>query len=258
MVVLDDANLGRAVYGAVQGSYASAGQLCISFERIYLQSGIYDRFVEAFVERTRSLKLGTALDYSVDVGSLIAQHQLDKTVEHVEDAKAKGARVLAGGRARQDIGPYFFEPTILEGVTPDMQCYAEETFGPVVSLYRVDSVEEAIERANDSQFGLNAAVFTRYDRHARDIASQIRCGTVSVNETYQVTWGSMGAPMGGMKDSGLGRRHGAEGMLKYTESQNIACSRLSPLMPPPNVPIEAGAHLMSNLLKVMKYMPGLR
>jgi succinate-semialdehyde dehydrogenase / glutarate-semialdehyde dehydrogenase len=258
MIVLDDANLERAVYGAVQGSYASAGQLCISFERIYVQSGVYDRFVQAFVERTRALKLGPALDYSVDVGSLIAQHQLDKTVEHFEDAKSKGARVLAGRGPRPDIGPYFFEPTILEGVTPDMQCYAEETFGPIVSLYRVETVEEAIERANDSAFGLNAAVFTHYDRHAREIARQVRCGTVAVNETYQVTWGSMGAPMGGMKDSGLGRRHGAEGMLKYTESQNIACSRLSPLMPPPGVPIEVGAQVMSRLLKVMKNVPGLK
>lgn len=258
MIVLDDANLDRAVYGAVQGSYASAGQLCISFERIYVQSGIYDRFVEEFVARTRALRLGPALDYSVDVGSLIAQHQLDKTVEHLEDAKAKGARVLTGNGHRPDIGPYFFEPTILEGVTPDMACYRDETFGPVVSLYRVATAEEAVERANDSAFGLNAAVFTKYDHHAREIACQLRCGTVSVNETYQVTWGSMGAPMGGMKDSGLGRRHGVEGMLKYTESQNIACSRLSPLMPPPGVPIEVGTELMKRLLKVMKYVPGLR
>ena len=258
MIVLDDADLERAVYGAVQGSYASAGQLCISFERIYVQSGIYDRFVQAFVERTKGLKLGSALDYSVDVGSLIAQHQLDKTIDHAEDAKAKGAKVLVGGGARPDIGPYFFEPTILEGVTPEMECYREETFGPVVSLYRVDSVEEAIAAANDSEFGLNAAVFTRDDRRGMEIARQIRCGTVSVNETYQVTWGSMGAPMGGMKDSGLGRRHGAEGLLKYTESQNIAFSRISPLMPPPNVPIEAGAQLMSRLLRLMKYIPGLR
>jgi succinate-semialdehyde dehydrogenase / glutarate-semialdehyde dehydrogenase len=258
MIVLDDANLERAVHGAIQGSFASAGQLCISYERLYVQSGIYDRFVEEFVARTKALRLGSALDYSVDVGSLIARHQLEKTVEHAEDAKAKGVRVLTGGNARPDIGPYFFEPTILEGVTPEMQCYRDETFGPVVSLYKVNSKEEAVERANDSDFGLNAAVFTRYDRHAREIASQIRCGTVSVNETYQVPWGSMGAPMGGMKDSGLGRRHGVEGLLKYTESQNIACSRISPLMPPLGVPAEFGAQFMNGLLRAMKYIPGLK
>ena len=114
-----------------------------------------------------------------------------------------------------------------------MQCYREETFGPIVSVYKVDSVEEAIERANDSEFGLNAAVISRDERKAIEIASRVRCGTVSVNETYQIPWGSMGAPMGGMKDSGLGRRHGMEGMLKYTESQNIAAARISPLLPLP-------------------------
>lgn len=258
MIVLDDANLGRALHGAVQGSYASAGQLCISFERIYVQSGIYDRFVDAFVARTKALKLGSALDYSVDVGSLIGQHQLEKTIEHAEDAKAKGARALTGAGARPDVGPYFFEPVILEGVRPGMQCYRDETFGPVVSLYRVDSAEEAVAQANDSEFGLNAAVFTQDDRRGIDIASRIRCGTVSVNETYQVTWGSMGAPMGGMKDSGLGRRHGAEGMRKYTESQNVALSHLSPLMPPANVPMEVAEVFMTRLLGVMKYIPGLR
>ncbi len=258
MIVLDDANLERAVYGGVHGSFAGAGQVCVSFERMYIQNGIYERFVQELVERTKALRMGAALDYSVEIGSLIAQHQLDKTVEHVEDARAKGARVLVGGRARPDIGPYFFEPTLLEGVTPEMKCYREETFGPVVSLYRVNSAEEAIEAANDSQFGLNASVFARDDHHACEIASQVRCGTVGVNETYQVTWGSMGAPMGGMKDSGLGRRHGAEGLLKYTESQNIASSRMSPIMPPMNLPMETTQQVMSILLRVMKHVPGLR
>lgn len=258
MIVADDADLERAVHGAIQGSYSSAGQLCISFERMYVQSGVYDRFVQAFVERTKALKLGGALDYSVDMGSLIGKQQLEKTVEHAEDARAKGARFLAGGRARPDIGLYFFEPTILEGVTPDMQCYREETFGPIVSLYRVDSIEEAVERANDSEYGLNAAVFTHDNRKGVEIARRIECGTVSINETYQVTWGSMGAPMGGMKDSGLGRRHGAEGMLKYTESQNIALSRISPLMPPFGASIEAGAEAMPRILRLMKHIPGLR
>ena len=137
--------------------------------------------------RTKALKVGPALDYSIDVGSLIGASQLEKTVEHVEDARSKGAQVLAGGSARPDIGPYFFEPTILTGVTEAMQCYREETFGPIVSVYKVDTVEEAIDRANDSEFGLNAAVISRNERKAIEIASRVRCGTVSVNETYQIT-----------------------------------------------------------------------
>ncbi|MGE5603060.1 MAG: succinic semialdehyde dehydrogenase [Nitrososphaerales archaeon] len=258
MIVLDDADLERAVYVATHGSYAGAGQLCVSFERIYVQSGIYDRFVEAFIARTKAQRLGPALDYSVDIGSLIGQSQVDKTIEHVEDARSKGAQVLAGGRSRPDIGPYFFEPTILTAVTEGMQCYREETFGPVVSVYKVDTVEEAIHRANDSEFGLNAAVISRDERKAIEIASRVRCGTVSVNEVYQVPWSAMGAPMGGMKDSGLGRRHGIEGILKYTESQNIALSRMSPLFPLPRLSVEASAAAFLAMFRAMKHIPGLR
>lgn len=258
MIVLDDADLERAVYVATHGSNAGAGQLCISFERIYVQSGIYERFLEAFVARTKAQRLGPALDYSVDIGSLIGRSQLEKTIEHVEDARARGAQVLAGGRARPDIGPYFFEPTILTGVTESMSCYREETFGPVVSVYKVDSVEEAVARANDSEFGLNAAVVSRDERKAVEIASRVRCGTVSVNEVYQVPWSAMGAPMGGMKDSGLGRRHGIEGMLKYTESQNIALSRLSPLFPLPGLSVETSVTAFIALFRAIKHIPGLR
>lgn len=258
MIVLDDADLERATYVATHGSYAGAGQLCVSFERIYVQSGIYDRFLESFVARTKAQRLGPALDYSVDIGSLIGQHQLEKTLEHVDDARAKGAQVLTGGRSRTDIGPYFFEPTILTGVTEGMQCHREETFGPVVSVYKVDSVEEAIARANDSEFGLNGAVVSRDERKAVEVASRVRCGTMSVNEVYQVPWSAMGAPMGGMKDSGLGRRHGIEGMLKYTESQNIALSRLSPLFPLPGLSIETSAAAFIAMFRAVKRIPGLR
>ena len=258
MLVLDDADLERAVYVATHGSFAGAGQLCISYERIYAQGGIYDRFLEAFVARTKGLRLGPALDFSVDIGSLIGPVQLEKTLQHVDDARAKGAQVLAGGRSRPDIGPYFFEPTILSGVTDGMQCYREETFGPVVSVYKVDSVEEAIERANDSVYGLNAAVISRDQRKAVDVASRIQCGTVSVNETYQLPWSAMGAPMGGVKDSGLGRRHGIEGMLKYTESQNVTLSRMSPLFPIPGLSVEASAAAFVAMLRVVKNIPGLR
>jgi succinate-semialdehyde dehydrogenase / glutarate-semialdehyde dehydrogenase len=258
LVILDDADLERATYVATHGSYAGAGQLCISFERIYVQSGIYDRFVEAFIARTKGLRLGPALDFSVDVGSLIGANQLEKTLEHLDDARSKGAQVLAGGRSRPDIGPYFFEPTILTGVTEGMQVYREETFGPVVSVYKVDSVEEAIERANDTEYGLNAGVICRDEGKAVKVASQIRAGTVGINETYMVAWSSMGAPMGGMKDSGMGRRHGVEGILKYTESQNISLSRISPLFPFPGMSVEASAKGFVWMLRAVKHIPGLR
>jgi succinate-semialdehyde dehydrogenase / glutarate-semialdehyde dehydrogenase len=258
LLVLDDADVERAAWTATHGSYGGAGQLCISFERIYVHSAIYDRFVDAFVARTKALKLGPALDYSVDIGSLIGASQRDKTLEHVDDARAKGAQVLAGGRTRPDIGPYFFEPTILTGVTREMECYDEETFGPVVSIYRVDSVEEAIERANNSSYGLNAGVISRDERKAVHVASQLQCGTVSVNETYQIPWTSMGAGMGGLKDSGLGRRHGMEGMLKYTESQNVSAARISPLLPLPYISRDANQAVFVIGLRLLKRLPGLR
>lgn len=257
MIVLDDADLDRAVYGAIQGCFPSAGQLCVSIERLYVQNGIYDAFVEAFVRRTKALRLSPALDYSADVGSLMSQDQLDKVTAHIQDAVAKGATVLAGGQARPDIGPFFFEPTILVAATPEMQLYRAESFGPVVAIYRFDAVEDAIRQANDSEFGLNASVWTRDLRRGRAIARRIRCGTVNINEAYVATWASY-APMGGMKASGIGRRHGEEGFTKYTEAQTIGVAPFAPLFPPFGVDIEITARIFPLLLRALKYVPGLR
>ena len=159
------------------------------------------------------------------MGSLINQRQLDTVQAHVDDAVAKGARVLAGGRARPDLGPFCFEPTILEGVTPDMTCFGHETFGPVISLYRFHDEAEAVARANEGEFGLNASIYSQDGRRARELARQIRCGTVNINEPYGAAFGSMAAPMGGMRESGLGRRQGAEGILRYTETQSVGTQR---------------------------------
>jgi acyl-CoA reductase-like NAD-dependent aldehyde dehydrogenase len=153
-------------------------------------------------------------------------------VAHVEDARSKGATVLAGGRARPDLGPFFYEPTVLTDVTPEMLCYANETFGPVVSVYRVVDDQAAIDRANDTEFGLNASVYSRDPRHAHEVATQLRAGTVNINDGHIVGFGSADAPMGGMKDSGLGRRNGAEGILKYTEAQNVSLQRIPVTTPP--------------------------
>jgi len=141
--------------------------------------------------------------------------------------------VLTGGRAREDLGPYCYEPTVLTGVTPGMDAYAEETFGPVVAVYDVESVDEAVERANDSDYGLNASIWSENDERGERVAERIGCGTVNVNDGYVAAWGSIDAPMGGMEDSGLGRRHGQEGLLKYTESQTVATQRVAPIAPGP-------------------------
>ncbi|MGW6417458.1 aldehyde dehydrogenase family protein [Streptomyces sp. NPDC055055] len=213
---------------------------------------VRDRFVAAFVARTEKLRIGAAYDYSMDVGSLTTPSQLRTVTEHVDDAVAKGATVLAGGKARPDLGPLFHEPTILTDVTPDMTVHDHETFGPVVSVYSYRDTDEAVARANATPYGLNAVVWTRDGARGRAVAARIHAGTVNVNEAFAAAWGSVDAPMGGMGDSGLGRRHGADGILKYTEAQTVAHQRVQGFHPPPAITPERWATLLTRALKVMK------
>lgn len=232
ILILEDANIERASEGAVRATYSNAGQLCVSTERMFVADKIYDRFVARFVARTEAMTLGAGQDWSIDMGSLISQDQLDTALAHIEDAVAKGATVLTGGKHRPDIAPYFLEPTILEGVTPEMDIYANETFGPVISIYRFHAETEAIALANEGCYGLNASVWTRDHKRGRAIAREIKAGTVNVNEGYAATFGSLEAPMGGMRESGVGRRQGAEGIHRYTEVQSVGTQRLHPLTQP--------------------------
>ena len=252
MLVLRDADVERAAEGAVRACFSSAGQLCVSMERLFIADQVYDRFVERFVARTKAQKLGPGLEWGTDIGSLISQQQLDAVVAHVDDAVAKGARVLAGGRARPDLGPYFYEPTILEGVDPDMRCFGEETFGPVVSLYRFHDEADAIARANDGEYGLNASIYTRDVKRGRAIARQISCGTVNINEAFAATFGSLDAPMGGMRESGLGRRQGSEGIHRYTDPQAVAVQRLFRFSPVFGMSDETFAKLMTAQMRLIR------
>jgi succinate-semialdehyde dehydrogenase / glutarate-semialdehyde dehydrogenase len=260
MLVLDDADVERAAAGAVRGCFGGAGQVCVSLERVYVAARVYERFRDAFIERTRRLEIGPHLDYRIDVGSLANARQLAHVQAHVQDAQSKGATVLAGGRARPDLGPYFYEPTILEGVTQAMTVWAEETFGPVVSLNSVASVQEAVERANDSPFGLAASVWSRDERRGLEVASHVQAGSISVNEGYTAAWAAMDAPMGGFKQSGLGRRHGAEGLLKYTQAQTVAAQRLLPLglISPPLLGAAGYSRVLAALIGLLGRVPGLR
>ncbi|MEU9308935.1 succinic semialdehyde dehydrogenase [Streptomyces sp. NPDC048256] len=252
MLVLEDADIEKAAAGAVRACFSSAGQLCISIERLYVHESIADTFVERFAARTKAMRLGTSLAYGADMGSLVGERQLETVTRHVEEAVAKGAKVVAGGVARPDIGPYFFEPTILDGVTEPMSVCTEETFGPVVSIYRFKTDDEAVEQANSTPYGLNSSVWTKDGRRGRDVASRLRTGTVNVNEGYAPAYGSVQSPMGGMKDSGLGRRHGSEGILKYTEAQTVAQQRLLPMAPALGMNDEKYAEFMSRSLRLMK------
>ncbi|MFD8976963.1 succinic semialdehyde dehydrogenase [Streptomyces sp. NPDC059593] len=252
MIVLDDADIEKAAEGAVNACFPSAGQLCVSIERLYVAESIRDKFVAAFVARTKKLKIGAAYDYSMDVGSLTTPSQLKTVKEHVGDAVSKGATVLAGGKARPDLGPLFHEPTILTDVTSDMTLYDHETFGPVVSIYSYRDVDEAVTLANSTAYGLNASVWSGNGARGRAVAARVHAGTVNVNEAFAAAWGSIDAPMGGMGDSGLGRRHGADGILKYTEAQTVAHQRVQGFYPPTSISPETWAKLLTGALKVMK------
>ncbi|GAB3204631.1 succinic semialdehyde dehydrogenase [Nocardia tengchongensis] len=252
MLVLDDADIERAADGAISACFPSAGQLCVSIERLYVAEPIREKFVAAFVERARKLRLGAEYDFGIDVGSLTTPSQLETVTAHVADAVSKGATVLAGGRALPDLGPLFYEPTILAGVTPEMTLYAEETFGPVVSIHPFDDLDDAVARANATPYGLNASVWTRDGAKGRAVAARLHAGTVNVNDAFAAAWGSIDAPMGGMGDSGLGRRHGADGLLKYTESQTVAQQRVMGFTPPAGISYRLWATILTAWLKAMK------
>nr|WP_042195355.1 succinic semialdehyde dehydrogenase [Kibdelosporangium sp. MJ126-NF4]CEL21958.1 Aldehyde dehydrogenase [Kibdelosporangium sp. MJ126-NF4]CTQ92738.1 Aldehyde dehydrogenase (EC 1.2.1.3) [Kibdelosporangium sp. MJ126-NF4] len=252
LLVLDDANVPKAVAGAVQTCFSNSGQLCMSPERLFVHTDVYDRFTRRFVDEVTAMNLAAAFDYSADMGSLTSQRQLETVTRHVEDARAKGATVLAGGRPRPELGPFFYEPTVLTDVTPEMLCHDNETFGPVVSIYRVGDDKEAIDRANATSYGLNASVYSKSVAHAELVAAQLKAGTVNINDGHVVGFGSADAPMGGMKDSGVGRRNGVEGLLKYTEAQNVSVQRVPLSTPPSWLPFGWYAKGMQTLFRVVR------
>ncbi len=252
MIVLEDADLDKAARGAVRACFSNAGQLCISIERLLVHEKVYDAFLEKFAAETKAMRLGSSLDFEPQMGSLTSRRQLDAVTAHVEQAVAAGATVVAGGKARPDLGPLFYEPTVLTEVTTDMDLCANETFGPVVSVYRFATEEEAITRANDTHYGLNASVWTRDLARGRRVGARLQAGTVNVNEGYGAAMASHDAPMGGMKQSGVGRRHGAEGLLKYTEVQTLSTMQYMELDAPPKVPYAKYADLLTNSLKTLK------
>jgi succinate-semialdehyde dehydrogenase/glutarate-semialdehyde dehydrogenase len=258
MLVLRDANLDRALEGGERAMFSNAGQLCISVERLLVHEDVADEFVGRLAERVRRMKLGAGLNYDYDMGSLISEKQLETVREHIDDAVSKGATVLAGGKPRPDLGPYFHEPTLLGDVRDGMTLFADETFGPVVAVSTFSSEDEAVLRANESDFGLNFSVWTRDIRRGRELARRLEAGTVNVNEGYIAAWGSVDAPMGGRKDSGVGSRHGASGIQKYTEPQTVAVQRLLPIAPHGLVGPKLFTKAITLGLRLLRAIPGWR
>lgn len=256
MIITKGAKIADAVQGAARACYSNSGQLCISIERIYVEKAIADEFADRFAAYVSAMKLSATYDFNADMGSLASAAQVETAEAHVADAVAKGAKILAGGKRRADLGPFFYEPTVLTDVTDEMTCYGQETFGPVVSIYPVDSVDEAIKLANDTEYGLNASIFAGSSAEANAIADQLRAGTVNINEGYAAAWASTAAPMGGMGISGMGRRHGEEGLLKYTEPQTIAEQRFLGIDRMPVVPQNIYRAITPSVVRGLKYLPG--
>ena len=236
LVVLADAAIEQAARGAVQACFSNAGQLCLSAERLYVDSSVFDAFLGAFVRETERLTLGTAYDYEADLGSLIDADQLERVRSHVDDARERGATVVTGGRHRPDVAPYCFEPTVLTGVEPDATVACTETFGPVVSVVSVPDADAAVAAANDSPYGLNASVWAGDTARGEAVARRIECGTVCVNDGILSGWGARDAPMGGVGDSGIGRRHGPEGVRRFLEPRTVSVSRVGAFTFPDRIP----------------------
>jgi succinate-semialdehyde dehydrogenase/glutarate-semialdehyde dehydrogenase len=225
MIVLDDADVDVASSGAVWGAFMNAGQTCLSVERCYVHRKLYQKFVEACVEKTKQLRVGNGLNPETDVGPLIHERQLNVVESHIEDACERGARVLAGGSRLLELGQNFFAPTVLADVTHEMRIMREETFGPVLPLMPFDADDEAVHLANESEYGLAASVWTSDRARGETLARRINAGTVMVNDAISC-FGISEAPHGGMKASGIGRTHGRFGLEEMTRIKYVDSDRL--------------------------------
>lgn len=218
MIVLADADVEAAARAAVWGAFAGAGQVCIRVERALVEASIADAFVRRVVAETEKLRLGR--DGEVDVGPVLLQAQVERCQAFVADAVARGARVVAGGEIRRDLGGLFLAPTVLDGVSPDATVAREETFGPVLPILRVADAEEAIRLANDSALGLSGSVWSRDRGRALALARRLETGSLCINDVL-VNYFFVGAPLGGAKQSGLGFRHGPEALRQFCYPQTI-------------------------------------
>ena len=223
-IVLPSADAAKAAEIVVAGWLGNAGQLCVSISRVYVPHAIKAEFEKELIAVVQKLKVGKSNDFDFDLGSLTSAAQLARVERYVNDAKQKGALVLVGGHALPDAGPYFYAPTVITNIGDDVLLKREEVFGPVLSVYGYEDIDEAIDAANDSEFGLNSSVIGNR-KEAVKIAARINSGSVNINEGYRASFASFGAPMGGTKQSGFGRRNGIGGLLKYTEAKSIGIAR---------------------------------
>ena len=216
-IVFDDADIDAAVEGAIANKFRNAGQVCVSVNRFYIHEAVYDAFVNKLAERVNALKVGNGMEDGVVVGPLIEPAAVDKVREHVEDAIAKGATALAGGKAHA-LGGNFWQPTVLTNCSDSMKLASEETFGPVAACFRFTTEDEVIHRANDTPFGLAAYFYTQNLQRVFRVSQALEAGMIGVNECAVST--ELG-PFGGVKESGLGREGSVLGLEEYLEVKTL-------------------------------------
>ncbi len=227
MIVLADADLERAANAAVYNGFANGGQICISVERVYVEERVYDEFVNKVVDKTRALRQGSPGGYgTVDVGAVTFPPQADIIARHVQDARDKGAQVRTGGKLADGPGR-FYEPTVLTGVDHTMEIMTEETFGPTLPIMKVRDAEEALRLANDTRYGLNSSVWTKDIAKGEALADRVNAGSTCVNDA-NVNYAANELPFGGWGESGIGVRHGAQGIRKYCKTHSVLVTRLAP------------------------------
>jgi len=219
-IVFEDADIDAASSAAVWGAFSNSGQICASVERVYVHDKIFDQFTDQVVKKTEMLRQGLGSSLDIDVAAMTAEMQLKKVKEQVEDAKNRGATVLCGGDVNRDLKGYFYSPTVITGVDHSFAVVNEETFGPVMPIMKFSQEKEVIQLANDSHYALNAYIWAGNRARARRVASQLVAGTVNINESV-FTFALPQTPWGGPKESGMGRTHGAFGLLDLVEVRHI-------------------------------------
>jgi len=225
MLVLGDADLDVASSAAVWGSFTNCGQVCLSVERLFVEQAVSGEFVRRCVEKTKKLRLGPGSNPESDVGPLIRPQHVQRMSDLIADAMQRGAKVECGGQARPDLGPGFFEPTVLTGVNATMKLFQDETFGPIMAIEVVRDVEEGLRKANDTDYSLAASVFTRDAKYGEKLARRLRAGTVMVNDVVSA-FAIAEAPHGGSGWSGWGRTHGKAGLREMVNVKYVDVDRL--------------------------------